>query len=338
MEFTVTNEDDLLTDFNNSDQGSEQGSEQGSDQGIVQYLDTSIEDDADEQIEEEELYNSSNGDALEEDPIIHHIEELDKSDNEEPINVYEDNEETAIEDTNVVLNKLKIPKRIFQTHKSIQYVQNTPHLRNAINSWKQFVPEFGYHFYTDEMCELFMKNVMVEEFGNIIYEAYSKLPISVMKADLWRYCVIYKFGGIYADADAICRCNPNMFTLYDTLLVCAPENPTHLCQWCFAAPAKSEILKHVIELSINRIMSLTKFKGEHLIHYLTGPGVFTDGIEQYLKENKMMVFKDRSNYYRYKNQTMICFAGERFHNSMIEHLFTGGYSDGWIHERNAQFM
>jgi len=35
---------------------------------------------------------------------------------------------------------------------------------------------------------------------------------------------------------------------------------------------------------------------------------------------------------------MICFAGERFHNSMIEHLFTGGYSDGWIHERNAQFM
>jgi len=33
MEFTVTNEDDLLTDFNNSEQGSEQGSDQGSDQG-----------------------------------------------------------------------------------------------------------------------------------------------------------------------------------------------------------------------------------------------------------------------------------------------------------------
>ena len=34
------------------------------------------------------------------------------------------------------------------------------------------------------------------------------LPIAVMKADLWRYCVIYKYGGIYADADTVCKINP----------------------------------------------------------------------------------------------------------------------------------
>jgi hypothetical protein len=112
----------------------------------------------------------------------------------------------------------------------------------------------------------------------------------------------------------------------------------YLCQWIFSAPKGSPILKSIIDLSVERILQIPEIKGEHIIHYLTGPAVFTDGIEQYLKENKMMVFKDRSNYYRYKNQTIICFAGERFHNSMIEHLFTGGYSDGWIHERNAKFM
>jgi mannosyltransferase OCH1-like enzyme len=226
-----------------------------------------------------------------------------------------------------------IPKRIFQTHKSIEYIQTKPTLQKALQSWKQFVPEFAYHFYTDEMCDEFMKNVMVEEFGEEIYEAYKKLPIAVMKADLWRYCIVYKYGGIYSDVDTICLCNPNIFTMYETMLVCAPENHVHLCQWTFAAPAKSPLLKSIIELSITRIMNIPEIKGEHVIHYLTGPAVFTDGIEKYLTENSMTVFANKNEYYRYKNSAMICFLTSRFHNKMIKHLFAGQYTDGWYHER-----
>ena len=33
---------------------------------------------------------------------------------------------------------------------------------------------------------------------------FIKLSLKVMKGDLWRYCVVYHYGGIYADADTIC--------------------------------------------------------------------------------------------------------------------------------------
>jgi mannosyltransferase OCH1-like enzyme len=245
---------------------------------------------------------------------------------------------SVVNETNEVINKSNIPKRIFQTHKSIQYIQSKPNLKSAINSWRRFVPEFGYHFYTDEMCDEFMKTDMVEEFGEEIYEAYSRLPIPVMKADLWRYCIIYKYGGIYADADAVCLCDPKMFTLYETQLVCAPENSVHLCQWTFAAPPNSPFLKSIIELAVKRILTITEIRGEHVIHYLTGPGVFTDGIEKHLHENEMSIFNDKKQYYRYKNPTMICFMYERFHKTMIHHLFMGQDNDGWTHERNRQLV
>ena len=245
--------------------------------------------------------------------------------------------EKEVDDQSIKMS-LSIPKRIFQTHKSVQYIRSKPQLQNAINSWRRHVPEFGYHFYTNEMCDVFMKTDMVELFGESIYEAYNKLPMAVMKADLWRYCVIYKFGGIYADADTICKCNPNIFTMYDTMLVCAPENSTNLCQWCFAAPANSPILKSVIELSIERILEMHEIKGEHVIHLLTGPSVFTDGIETYLQENNLQIFNNRKQYFVYKTPTMICFKEEMFHNKMIHHLFAGQDSDGWCNERFEKLM
>ena len=160
-----------------------------------------------------------------------------------------------------------------------------------------------------------------------------------MKADLWRYCVIYKYGGIYADTDAICKCNPNMFTLYDTQIVCAPENDSmHLCQWTFAAPACSPMLKSIIELSIIRILTIPEIKGEHVIHFLTGPGVFTNGIENYLSENNKPIFSNKKKYFLYKNPTMICFKEDRFHKEMIQHLFTGRDIDGWTKERFQKLM
>lgn len=253
--------------------------------------------------------------------------------------ITEKDTEQTVQETNEKHHKSNIPKRIFQTHKSIEYIQSKPKLQRAINSWRRFVPEFGYHFYTNEMCYEFMLREMVPEFGEEIYKAYNRLPLDVMRADLWRYCIIYKFGGIYADADSACLCDPNMFTLYETQLVCAPETDhLHLCQWTFAAPANSPLLKSIIELSIKRILTISEIKGEHVIHYLTGPGVFTDGIEKYLHENDMQTYKDKKQYYHYKNQTMICFMADRFHNTMIYHLFTGRDADGWTHERSQKLV
>jgi len=224
---------------------------------------------------------------------------------------------------------------IFQTHKSIAYIKTKPKLVNAVKSWLKHTDTFKYHFYNDEMCDAFMRDVV----GGDTYKAYQRLPMKVMKADLWRYCIIYEYGGIYADVDTVCKINPNVF-LNDSLLTIVPENRTHLCQWVFSAPPKSPILKEVIDLSVKRILEIEKIKGEHIIHTLTGPEVFTHGIEKWLKKNNGVTYpNNRQMYFNYPNRTYLSvFNDSTFHRHFVCHLYTGQDADGWCQERNKKLM
>lgn len=221
-----------------------------------------------------------------------------------------------------------IPKKIFQTHKSWDYIQSNPDVLNAVNSWKKFKDEFEYNFFSNEECEKFMK----ENFKGIIYNIYKKLPLSVMKADLWRYCVIYHYGGIYADADTLLLCNPNEIIKDKNCLVVTPENNVHLCQWVFASPPKNPLLKSVIDMAVQRYQyeSDTHKMKENLVHYITGPGVFTNGIEKYLKNNNIQTYKNRTEYYK-NNNNNVMYLSLNIHNKMVSHLFTGSNTkDGWL--------
>ena len=227
---------------------------------------------------------------------------------------------------------MSIPKNIYQTHKSINYINTKPKLVKAIKSWVKHTKEFSYFFYNNQMCDDFIKN----NFDENVYKAYSMLPMPVMKADLWRYCIIYKYGGIYADTDTVCKINPNIF-INNSFLTIVPENETHLCQWVFSAPANSPILKSIIDLSVERILN-TPIKGEHIIHYLTGPALFTDGIEKYLIENNYPIFENKKNYHNYPNPILIVFNYDNFHKNIVQHLFSGQDEDGWCKERYVKLM
>jgi len=228
---------------------------------------------------------------------------------------------------------------IFQTHKNINYILKNKQLSQSVYSWAKFNNHsFNHHFYNDTQCDLFMKNI-ASYINEDIYNAYCKLPLAVMKADLWRYCIIYHFGGIYADTDTICKTNPTLF-INDSLLTIVPENRCHLCQWVFAAPKGSPVLKSVIDLSVERILSAQEIKGEHIVHHLTGPGVFTDGIEKYLKEQQLPTFEqNRTLYYNYTHKGVLkVFNYNIFHSKIVQHLFYGKRNNGWCTERDKHLL
>jgi mannosyltransferase OCH1-like enzyme len=180
---------------------------------------------------------------------------------------------------------------------------------------------------------------MQKNFKGIIYNCYKKLGMGVMKADLWRYCVIYHYGGIYADTDTVLLCNPNDIINNKNNLVIVPENDVHLCQWIFAAPPKNPLLKTVIDLSVRRIQEEMEKSSnkKHIVHYLTGPGVFTDGIEKYLKMNNLETYNERNKYINYPNDIMYVHSHD-LHIRMIKHLFTGSTKDdGWLFKKDKKF-
>ncbi len=225
----------------------------------------------------------------------------------------------------------EVPKRIFQTHKSLAYVESKPKLADAAQSWRAHEGEFEYSFSDDAACEALIKT----HFDEKVQRAYAMLPLAVMRADLWRYCAVYVHGGIYADIDTVCNVHPDIF-VNDALLTIAPESDDfHLCQWVFSAPAGSPVLKSVIDLCVERTL-VSDFKGEHLIHFLTGPGCFTTGVENFLKGANLPTFSLRTKYADYPDKALKVYECQTFHRDCVVHLFAGQDADGWYQERDAK--
>lgn len=129
-----------------------------------------------------------------------------------------------------------VPLHIFQTWHTLRL---PPFMSKCVNQLKQFNPEFTHHLYDDEMCKTFIR----EHFEADVVRAYDTFIPGAYKADLWRYCILYVYGGIYVDIKYQCvppfklielthqetyvrdREYAKIDGVYQALLVCYPKNP-----------------------------------------------------------------------------------------------------------------
>lgn len=176
----------------------------------------------------------------------------------------------------------EIPKIIHQTF-SKKKLPST--LADRINMWKKMNPDYIHCYYTDKHCEKFIK----DHFPNDIYHAYKSLLLKAGRADLFRYCVLYKYGGVYLDipftplvplksiiSHNTDMCIPlditsavNLFVpflvnnrLYNAFMYTKPNNP---------------IFKTAIELTVQNINN--RRITDTLV--LSGPNLFADALEKY---------------------------------------------------------
>ncbi len=85
-----------------------------------------------------------------------------------------------------------IPLNIFQTWVS----KNLPKkMSDTIEKMKQNNPAFKHYLFDDNDCREFIK----DNFNVEILNAFDNLIPGAYKADLWRYCILFKYGGIYLD-------------------------------------------------------------------------------------------------------------------------------------------
>ncbi len=90
-----------------------------------------------------------------------------------------------------------IPRHIYQTFKTRMLSKEMEEIQS---SWKQKNPEYDYTFMDDSECLDFL----TMHFSEDVVTTYRRIVPGALKADLWRYCIVYKYGGIYADLDTIC--------------------------------------------------------------------------------------------------------------------------------------
>jgi mannosyltransferase OCH1-like enzyme len=143
-----------------------------------------------------------------------------------------------------------IPKIIWQTYE-LDYDDLRHDYKMASLTWKNLNPEWEYRY-----CSAEERKIHVKEYSNQLYYYYEYLsPIN--KADVWRLCVLYTYGGLYTDMDSVCQ-NPidQVFKKYiknDNFILAPRIRNGIACNGTMASLGKSDTIKKIIDDLLIRI-------------------------------------------------------------------------------------
>jgi mannosyltransferase OCH1-like enzyme len=211
----------------------------------------------------------------------------------------------------ILNNNYKIPNIIHQTfinsNLPTEMVKIILHNKN-ICSYCKFI------FYYDNDCDTFIK----KNFDEKIYNAFKKInPVyGAMKADFFRYCILYKIGGIYLDIKSII--NFPLFKLIqpnDDCILDLPRNnlepwrehsPTYE-QWLLIFAPNHPYLLEMINQMVNYIeikyqpiiKGINILNSKQKILHITGPDSFTKAINTTIQNNDNKLLHRSINYNNY---------------------------------------
>ncbi len=178
--------------------------------------------------------------------------------------------------------RVMIPLNFFQTWETKEI---SPRLEYLTNLWKAHNPEFTYQLFDKDERAAFIK----EHFDHAVYTAYMRIIPGALKADMWRYCVLYVNGGVYADIDTMCMNSLKTFIKNYEFVATVDLNATksegeHNVANAFIA----SVPRHpILRGCINRItiQVLANMRPSSLLD-LTGPGVLGRELNIYLQRDE----------------------------------------------------
>lgn len=89
-----------------------------------------------------------------------------------------------------------IPRRVYQTWKE-------PALPSVhalgVKRFRRLNPDCSFEFFDDERMASYMRSNYA---GHPILDVFERITVPASKADVWRYCILYREGGIYCDIDS----------------------------------------------------------------------------------------------------------------------------------------
>ena len=137
---------------------------------------------------------------------------------------------------------------------------------------------------------------------------------------MFRYAILYVYGGVYADADAECLRPLSSWVDKKCDLIVGLENDIHFCQWTIAAAPRHPFLKELLR----EIVATVKEGGSvdvskpHFVHDYTGPGIFTRSLKASLRNYFRLSPKDDPSkgwnarqWLDYVNSTVVDSLSER---------------------------
>lgn len=152
------------------------------------------------------------------------------------------------------LASIPIPKVIYQTWKTKQLPETCAQIQENI---RQLNPSYELVMYDDPD----MDNFVQSNFDEHVFRCYSKLKVGAAKADFWRYCILYKNGGVYLDIDSeILQPLDDLIRDEDQCIITREGNPGIFNNWIMIFEKEHPILLQTIRHCCHNITYL------HLYH------------------------------------------------------------------------
>jgi mannosyltransferase OCH1-like enzyme len=216
-----------------------------------------------------------------------------------------------------------IPLNIYQTW----HTKNLPEkMFKTIKLIKNLNPRFNYQLFDDNDCREFIKN----NFDLKVLHTFDSLIPGAYKADLWRYCILYKNGGIYLDIKYRPLNNfrfitmtekehwvldADNFGIYNALMVCKPGN---------------EVLLKAINKIVENVKN--KYYGNSALEP-TGPHLlasFFSSNEKNRFDMKHSFYSSHENRFIHFNGYLIFKSYSGYLNEQSNNKKTDHYHDLWI--------
>ena len=172
----------------------------------------------------------------------------------------------------------------------------------SANRWKNLNPDYEIKLYDDEMIRAFL----LKEYGEMYVNLFDYLRDGPIKADFWRVCVLYKYGGIYSDIDNMPLVplgefvEPNIDFVTCSSYINQNFNPNFIIAY-----KDSTILKRCIDWYINKFTRKDAYQYNnwsimdtftqtlHLEHYNKNWGIYKCG------DMNVQIINERPGHHHY---------------------------------------
>jgi hypothetical protein len=222
-----------------------------------------------------------------------------------------------------------IPRRIVQTWSSHLVSQSMGFATEAVI---RLNPEFEYLFYTADEALDFVKT----NFNKYVHRAYSQLSENA-RADLFRYCFLYKHGGVFVPMKSVPQVPLYSYMPMTTgvvLIEPIQQEAIHMSISIMASPPSHPCIEFVIRQITWFVLSSTQGKiqmdiagsnkiGQTIYHYVTQRG---------LPNSRILYFQEyspkRISIVNRMRRTLLYDSYETYNNDLLTtNLFNDSISD-----------
>ena len=190
---------------------------------------------------------------------------------------------------------LNMPRIIHQTWKTTELPQWA---LSQVDSWKRLNPTWEYRLWDDAAAEQLIRTDYPS-----LWPIWQLHLHAVQRADVFRYAVVHKFGGVYADIDVACVLpidqwvhpmhtndffNVDMIVGWEALPSAKEVALKHfaseyqLCQWTFAAVPGHWLLARVLQ-DVEAYYARGEHERSMSIIRSTGPGMFSTSMRESIR-------------------------------------------------------